>query len=79
MYITEKVWKFKFFQKYLLLWNSLKLFSIETSSNKTRSDWAVKWLPSLVSIKCQQLSKMCAIVKGLSHPMHIVMFLNPPQ
>ena len=35
-----------------------------------RSDLAVKWL-SLVSIKSEQVSKICSMVKGLSHPMHI--------
>ena len=35
-----------------------------------RSDLAVKWL-SLISIKSEQVSKICSNVKRLSHPMHI--------
>ena len=35
-----------------------------------RSDLAVKWL-SLISIKSEQVSKICSMVKRLSHPMHI--------
>ena len=35
-----------------------------------RSDLAVKWL-SLISIKSEQVSKICSMVKSLSHPMHI--------
>ena len=38
-----------------------------------RSDLAVKWL-SLISIKSEQVSKICSMVKGLSHPMHINSF-----
>ena len=34
------------------------------------SDLAVKWL-SLISIKSEQVSKICSMVKHLSHPMHI--------
>ena len=34
-----------------------------------RSDWAVKWL-YLISIKSKQVSKICSIVRCLSHPMH---------
>ena len=34
-----------------------------------RSDLAVKWL-SLISIKSEQVSKICSMVKRLSHPMH---------
>ena len=39
------------------------------SLNNMRSDLAVKWL-SLVSIKSEQVSKICSMVKRLSHPMH---------
>ena len=35
-----------------------------------RNDLAVKWL-SLISIKSEQVSKICSMVKRLSHPMHI--------
>ena len=35
-----------------------------------RSDLAVKWL-SLISIKSEQVSKICSMVKSLSHPIHI--------
>ena len=35
-----------------------------------RSDLAVKWL-SLISIKSKQVSKICSMVKRLSHPIHI--------
>ncbi len=35
-----------------------------------RSDLAVKCL-SLISIKSEQVSKICSMVKRLSHPMHI--------
>ena len=35
-----------------------------------RSDLTVKWL-SLISIKSEQVSKICSMVKRLSHPMHI--------
>ena len=35
-----------------------------------RSDLAVKW-PSLISIKSEQVSKICSMVKRLSHRMHI--------
>ena len=34
-----------------------------------RSDLAVKWL-SLISIKSEQVSKICSMVKLLLHPMH---------
>ena len=34
-----------------------------------RSDLAVKWL-SLISIKSEQVSKICSMVKRFSHPMH---------
>ena len=46
-----------------------KIFSGETSWNNLRSDLAVRWL-SLISIKSKQVSKICSMVKGLSHPMH---------
>ena len=39
------------------------------SLNNMRSDLAVKWL-SLISIKSEQVSKICSMVKRLSHPMH---------
>ena len=35
-----------------------------------RSDLAVKWL-SLISIKSEQINKICSMVKRFSHPMHI--------
>ena len=52
-----------FFQK-------VKIFSGKISWNNMLSDLAVKWL-SLFSIKSEQASKICSMVKRLSHPMHI--------
>ena len=40
------------------------------ANNNTHSDWAVKWL-SLISIRSEQVSKICSIVKSSSHLMHI--------
>ena len=52
-----------FFQK-------VKIFSGKISWNNMLSDLAVKWL-SLISIKSEHVSKICSMVKRLSHPMHI--------
>ena len=54
----------------------LKIFSGEISLNNMRSDLAVKWL-SLISIKSEQVSKICSMVQRLSHPMHIFVDLSP--
>ena len=49
----------------------LKIFSGEISwCFNTRNDWAVKWL-CLISIKPEQVSKICSIVKSSSQLMHI--------
>ena len=56
--------------KILISFKKLKIFSGEISLNNMRSDLAVKWL-SLISIKSEQVSKICSMVKRLSHPMHI--------
>ena len=68
--ITKNDLKFKFFQKYHFLSKKLKIFSGEISLNNMRRDLAVKWL-SLISIKSEQVSKICSNVKRLSHPMRI--------
>ena len=62
--ITKKYLNFFFFPKILISFKKLKL-----SWNNMRSDLAVKWL-SLISIKSEQVSKICSMVKRLSHPMH---------
>ena len=58
------------FPKLLISFKKLKIFSGEISWNNMRGDLAVKWL-SLISIKSEQVSKTCSMVKRLSHPMHI--------
>ena len=70
--ITKNDLKFKYFQIFLNFFSlkKLKLFSGEISLNNMRSDLAVKWL-SLISIKSEQVSKICSMVKRLSHSMHI--------
>ena len=70
--ITKNDLKFFFFQKILISFKKLKIFSGEISLNNTRSNLAVKWL-SLISIKSKQVSKICSMVKRLSHPMHITL------
>ena len=65
---TKNDLKVKFFQFSSL--QKLKIFSGEISLNNMRSDLAVKWL-SLTSVKSEQVSKICSMVKCLSHPMHI--------
>ena len=56
--------------KILISFKKQKIFSGEISWNNTRSDLAVKCL-SLISIKSEQVSKICSMVKRLSHQMHI--------
>ena len=68
--ITKIDLKLLFFQKILISFKKLKIFSGEISLNNMRSDLAVKWL-SLISIKSEHVSKICSMVKRLSHPMHI--------
>ena len=68
--ITENNLRFNFFPKILISLKKLKIFSGEISLNNMRSDLAVKCL-SLISIKSEQVSKICSMVKRLSHPMHI--------
>ena len=58
------------FPKILISFKKLKIFSGEISWNNMCSDLAVKWL-SLISIKSEQVSKICVMVKLLSHPMRI--------
>ena len=58
----------KFFSKNINFFQKVK--NPEISWNNLRSDLAVKWL-SLFPIKSEQLSKICSMVKRLSHPMHI--------
>ena len=58
------------FPKILISFKKLKIFSGNISLNNMPSDLAVKWL-SLISIKSEQVSKICSMVKRLSHPMHI--------
>ena len=74
-----KSWKHKhnykrsqiiFFPKILISFKKLKIFSGEIFLNNMCSDLAVKWL-SLISIKSEQVSKICSMVKRSSHPMHI--------
>ena len=68
--ITENDLKLLFFlPKILISFKKIKIFSGEISLNNMRSDLAVKWL-SLISIKSEQVSKICSMVKRLSHPMH---------
>ena len=68
--ITKNDLKLIFFPKILISFKKLKIFSGEISLNNMRSDLAVKWL-SLISIKSEQVSKICSMVKRLSHLMHI--------
>ena len=68
--ITKNDIKFFFFPKILISFKKLKNFSGEISLNNMRSDLVVKWL-SLISIKSEPVSKICSMVKRLSHPTHI--------
>ena len=61
--------KFLKIPKIFISFKKLKIFSGEISLNNMCSDLAVKWL-SLISVKPEQESKICSIVKRLSHPMH---------
>ena len=54
----------------MISFKKLKIFSGKISWYNMRSDLAVKWL-SLISIKSEQVSKICSMVKRLSHPIHI--------
>ena len=54
----------------MISFKKLKIFSGKISLNSMRSDLAVKWL-SLISIKSEQVSKICSTVKRLSHPINI--------
>ena len=54
----------------MISFKKLKIFSGKISWNNMCSDLAVKWL-SLISIKSEQVSKICSMVKRLSHPIHI--------
>ena len=49
----------------LISFKKLTIFLGEIFLNNTRSDLAVKWL-SLISIKSEQVSKICSMVKRLS-------------
>ena len=68
--ITKSDPKIYIFPKILISFKKLKIFSGKISWNNMRSDLAVKWL-SLISIKSEQVSKICSTVKRLSHPIHI--------
>ena len=59
--ITKNDLKF-IFPKILISFKKLKIFSGEQSLNNMRSDLAGKWL-SLISIKSEQVSKICFMVK----------------
>ena len=73
--ITKNDLKLIFFLKYyhhyhlLNSFKKVKIFSGQISLNNMRNDLAVKRL-SLISIKSEQVSKICSMVKRLSHPMH---------
>ena len=68
---TNKKWSnILIFPKISISYKKLKIFSGEISWNNIRSDLAVKWL-SLISIKSEQVRKICSMVKHLSHPIHI--------
>ena len=54
----------------MISFKKLKIFSGKISWNNMRSDLTVKWL-SLISIKSEQVSKICSTFKRLSHPIHI--------
>ena len=54
----------------MISFKKLKIFSGKISIYNMRSDLAVKWL-SLISIKSEQVNKICSMVKHLSHPIHI--------
>ena len=58
------------FSKDIDFFQKLKIFSGKISWNNMCSDLAVKWL-SLISIKSEQVSKICSMVKCLSHLMCI--------
>ena len=66
---NQKWFQIYFFPKILIAFKKLKIFSSKISWNNTCSDWAVKWL-SLISIKPEQVSKICSKVKHSSHLMH---------
>ena len=69
--ITKNNLKLKDFIFFIFFFFFKKLiFSGEISLNNMRSDLAVKCL-SLISIKSEQVSKICSMVKCLSHLMHI--------
>ena len=67
--ITNNNLKLFFSPKILISFKKSKIFSGEISLNNMRSDIALKWL-SLISIKSEQVSKICSMVKRLSHLMH---------
>ena len=50
-----------------VLYDCVKYFHY---TRRVTSKQAVKWL-SLISIKSEQVSKICSMVKRLSHPIHI--------
>jgi len=58
------------FSKNIDFFQKFKIFSGKISWNNMCSDLAVKWL-SLISVKSEQVSKICSMVKSLSHLMHI--------
>ena len=58
---NEKRSQFFFLPKILISFKKLKIFLGEISLNNMRSDLAVKWL-SLISIKSEQVSKICSMV-----------------
>ena len=72
--ITKNDLKLKQIQNILISFKKLKTFSGEISLNNMRSALAVNWLSlisiSLISIKSEQISKICSMVKRLSQPMH---------
>ena len=68
--ITKNDLKFFSLSKILISFKKFKIFSGEISWNNMCSNLAVKWL-SLISIKSEQVSKICSMVKSLSHLMHI--------
>ena len=61
--------KLNIMSKILISFRKLKIFSNDISQNNARGDCAVKWL-CLISIKPEQVSKICSIVKRSSHPIH---------
>ena len=68
--ITRKTISILFFSKVIRnFFERLQIFSGEISWDNMRSDLAVKWL-SLISMKYEQVSKICSIV-GLSKVLFI--------